>query len=260
MAPIPSAALVLSCGLFAAAARSSTMSAAAVRVGLASLTLADFCPTAARQLADAQSALDAIAASDAASKKRWRRRAGPSVVVRWANLVRAKVLGELLGLTIALRAPCAGASLVLLSHLLFWRLGAASARVDALAEPAPVPPQLARVISTADAVVLAFAALGVLGPTPKLRAIGAWLFSAAAALVSAEQIPKAIARRRAAAAADDVPATILAPDELPELTVKATGRTQPPKMLASAAPATEKIAATAHANRENREKIWAEQW
>ena len=180
-APLASAAqLLLSAGLVTSAARASSWQAAAVRAGLASLTLLDFRPTAERQLGDLRGAL---AASPAAAK-------------RWALLVRAKVLGELAGLSVAIRAPCVGACIVLLAHLLFWKFDAAAARVDASGEPAPLPPNLARVIATADAAVFACAALGAFGPTPLARSAGAALFATSAAAVAAEQVPKALARRR----------------------------------------------------------------
>ena len=207
---------VLSGALVVSAALSSGWPAGAVRAGLASLTILDFRPTAFKQLSECQSAFAMLEATDMASRKRWRSRAGRSQVESWARLVSAKAMGECLGLCIALVAPCIGASVVLSSHLFFWKLGAADLRVDASAEPAPVPAQVARVISTADTVVLAFAALGVLGPTSALRKAGAALFAAAAAFVSAEQIPKllrSLAARRAATGPE--------PEELPELTVKA---------------------------------------
>ena len=166
-------------------------------------------------------------------------------VERWARLVRGKVLGELLGLAIAVRAPCSGASLVLLSHLGFWGLGAANARVDAAAGPAPLPPPLAKVIATADAVVLSFAALGVLGPTSGLRAAGSVLFAVAAAAVSAEAVKKAaVARRGASTLRTGAVAT--AKD--------GARRTAAPQMTATTSTTVETEADAAAT------KIWAEQW
>ena len=76
-------------------------------------------------------------------------------------------------------------------------------------------------LATADVIVLAFAALGVLGPTIALRKLGAALFAAAAAFVSAEQVPKVVnACWRAAAATRANPQKLLV-DDLPNLTVKA---------------------------------------
>ena len=91
---------------------------------------------------------------------------------------------------------------------------ASAARVDAAAKPAPLPHQMVKVIATADAVVFAFAAMGAFGPTGALRKLGAGLFAAAAAFVSAENIPKILARRAAAKAELTLAA-------LPELSVKA---------------------------------------
>ena len=191
--------------------------AAAVRAGLASLTLVDFRPTAQIQLREAQAAIDAAASSDLAGRKQWRERSGPAAVARWAQLVRGKVLGEVLGLSVAVRAPCLGACLLLLSHVAFWLAGAARLRVDKTAKPAPLPAPLARMILTADAVVLAFSALGAFGPTPLLRSAGAGLFAAAAAFVSAEQIPKILKRRRDSDAAAITPPTL---EDLPDISVK----------------------------------------
>ena len=146
------------------------------------LFLVDFRPTAYRQLVESEVAL--------ANTR------GAAAAVRWAWLVRGKVVGEIMGLALALRAPCAGACAVLVSHLLFWLCGAGRSRVGADGQSAPLPPQVARVIASADAVVLAFAALGALGTTTRLRAIGATGFTTAALLVSAEQVPKLIAKLR----------------------------------------------------------------
>ena len=191
-------------------------------------------PTAVRQLAESQSALGAVVASDVASRKTWRRRAGPKAVKRWARLVRGKVVGELLGLSIAaMIAPCVGAIVVQLFHLAFWRLGAASARVDAAAEPAPLPPKLARTIATADALVLFFAALGAFGRNAAARGTGAALFGSATLLVSADAVLKARARRRAAAPA----ARCFRLEDLPSIGVKGRG-SNAPQMSTAIRPAT----------------------
>ena len=217
------AALIVTGALVVSAATSTTWPAATVRAGLASLTLLDLRPTAERQLAESQSALAAVEASDVASRKTWRRRVGPAAVKHWARLVRGKVAGELLGLSIAaIIAPCIGACVVLLSHLAFWRLGAAGARIDAAAEPAPLPPKLVRAIATADAFVLSFAALGAFGHNAAARGTGAALFGTAALFVSAEAIPKARARRRAAA-----PAAPFRLEDLPPIGIKGRSSNNP---------------------------------
>ena len=266
----PAASLALSGALVASAATSTTWPAATVRAGLASLTLLDLGlanpnpnpnpnlsptltrtltltltltlrPTAVRQLAESQSALGAVVASDVASRKTWRRRAGPKTVKRWARLVRGKVAGELIGLLIAaMIAPCVGAIVVQLFHLAFWRLGAASARVDAAAEPAPLAPKLARTIATADALVLFFAALGAFGRNAAARGTGAALFGSAALLVSADAVLKARARRRAAAPA----ARFFRLEDLPPIGVKGRG-SNAPQMSTATRPATATRAAVA---------------
>ena len=216
-----------------------------------------------RQLAESQSALGAVVASDVASRKTWRRRAGPKAVKRWARLVRGKVAGELLGLSIAaMIAPCVGAIVVQLFHLAFWRLGAASARVDAAAEPAPLPPKLARTIATADALVLFFAALGAFGHNAAARGTGAALFGSAALLVSADAVLKARARRRPAAPA----ARFFRLEDLPPIGVKGRG-SNAPQMSTAIRPATATRAAVAapvdtsqRGAVETNARVWAEQW
>ena len=171
-------------------------SCTAARLSLAALTLLDFRPTAVKQLEDAHLAIAVATATDVADRQQQSRRADLFAVQQWARLVRGKVLGEVIGLCVATLRPCAGACMVLLSHMMFWVLGAASFRVDAAAEPAPLPMPLARIIFTADAIVLTFAAIGAMGATSAVRATGAGLFSTAGALVSAQQISKALKRRR----------------------------------------------------------------
>jgi nitrite reductase/ring-hydroxylating ferredoxin subunit len=182
---------MLSGALLFGAAQSPALPSAAVRIALASLTLLDFRPTADRQLADARSAL---AASSQKSNFTSSDFSAGLMAIKWNRLVRGKVIGELAGLALALRAPCTGACLVLLSHQLFWFCGAASTRVDATGAPSPVPPQLAKVIATADAAVLCFAALGAFGPTRAAQTVGALLFSAAAAMLSVESLSKTLKR------------------------------------------------------------------
>ena len=109
--------------------------------------------------------------------------------------MRGKVAGELVGLAVALRRPAQGACVVILSHLLFWLGGAARACVAPDGSAAPVPGPVARMIATADAVVLSLAALAAFGSTARLRAVGAAGFGVAAACVCAEQVPKAMRRR-----------------------------------------------------------------
>jgi hypothetical protein len=111
---------MLSGALLFGAAQSPALPSAAVRIALASLTLLDFRPTADRQLADARSAL---AASSQKSNFTSSDFSAGLMAIKWNRLVRGKVIGELAGLALALRAPCTGACLVLLSHQLFWFCG-----------------------------------------------------------------------------------------------------------------------------------------
>eukprot|EP00966_Prymnesium_polylepis_P004320 98937-Prymnesium_polylepis.1 len=210
-----------------------------VRVGLAALTLADFRPTARKQLAESQAALAA-------------RGDGAGAAFRWAFLVRAKVLGELAGLAIALRAACVGACVVLASHLLFWLCGAAAARVDDKGKPAPLPPPVARIIATADAVVLALASLGAFGATTHLRAMGSAGFTIAALIVCAEQLPKWLASFAGGGASPDQREERT--QELNEPTIT-TQRTAPPQMVATSATSTAAATDDTPSHR-----LWAEQW
>ena len=184
--PASATATILSGALLVRAAQAPTWPFAAVQTGLASLTLLDFRPTARTQLASAHAALAAASASENTDFP---------AAVKWAALVRAKVIGEMAGLTLALRAPCVGACLLLLSHLLFWACGAASARVDATGAPSPLPPELAKIIATADGVVLGFAALGAFGPTRGAQRLGATLFCVAATALSVESLAKSTRTR-----------------------------------------------------------------
>lgn len=250
---VPSAQVALSGALCFLAIRATSWQPASVRFGLALLSIVDFGPTARRQLSEADSAVQLTLAERTAARSD-RRRPGRHVAhalriteaeqaahasERWQQLVRAKVFGEIAGLLVALRRPCAGASLLLSSHLGFWALGAARARVDAAGRAAPLPPPLVKVIATADAVVLLCALLGSLGPNPALRSAGSALFSAAALLVCLEQVPKWLKRRRAVATASAPPASggLLTVEDLPDVSVKSSPASRfprSPQMLTTA--------------------------
>ncbi|CAE7354829.1 PAO [Symbiodinium natans] len=155
-------------------ARRSWLDASA-RCATVMVALLDFAPTAASQLAGSAAA--------------WR---ASSTSRRWAVLVRLKVLGELCGLLLVCNGrwpACFGASVAILSHVLFWLCGAASARVDASGKPAPVPPPVARAILGADVAVLAAAVAGYTAP-------GAWgcagtaTYTGAVTLVACEKLAK----------------------------------------------------------------------
>jgi hypothetical protein len=156
-----------------------------VQAALACSATLDIGPTSRKQLDGAERA---VASTDPGSHARRR-------ALVWANLVRAKVVGELAGLRSALRHPATGACVVMASHLLFWALGAGRARVDEDAQPAPVPPPVLNAIVAADVLVFACAMLCALGPTPGLRALAGSLFSIAVAAVCLEVIVKRLRDR-----------------------------------------------------------------
>ncbi|CAE7465706.1 PAO [Symbiodinium sp. CCMP2592] len=160
-------------------ARRSCMDAVA-RCATVLVTLLDFAPTAASQIAESAAA--------------WK--INPTAR-RWAVLVRLKVLGELCGLVLVCNGrwpACYGASVMILSHVLFWLCGAASARVDAAGKPAPVPTPVSRMILTADVAVLAAAVAGCAAP-------GAWgcagtaTYAGAVTFVACEKLVKAAKQR-----------------------------------------------------------------
>ena len=258
--PAETTAAMLSGALLFGAAQSPALPSAAVRIALASLTLLDFRPTTDRQLTDA---LSALAASSQKSNFTSSDFSAGLMAIKWNRLVRGKVIGELAGLALALRAPCTGACLVLLSHQLFWFCGAASTRVDATGTPSPVPPQLAKVIATADAAVLCFAALGAFGPTRAAQTVGALLFSAAAAMLSAESLSK-IWKRSGVEGGGTRPRRRAAPPSMRETpliasTIACTSprrRAAPPSMREIA----REIAAPSVPTATMANQIWAEQW
>lgn len=247
---------MLSGALLIGAAQSPALPSAAVRIALASLTLLDFRPTADRQLADARAAL---AASSQKSNFTSSDFSAGLMAIKWNRLVRGKVIGELAGLALALRAPCTGACLVLLSHQLFWLCGAASTRVDATGAPSPVPPQLAKVIATADAAVLCFAALGAFGPTRAAQTVGALLFSAAAAMLSVESLSKTL-KRSGVEGGGTRPRRRAAPPSMRETPLIACksprSRAAPPSMQEIA----REIAPPSVPTATMVNQIWAEQW
>lgn len=153
---------------------------AAVRLSAAGAATLDFAPTAANQLASSSAAL-ASSAPD-----------GPTPLgVRWALLVRGKVLAEFAGFALMLTRrgtswACAAVGVAMCGHLAFWLLGAARARHDDTGEPAPVPPPVARTIRTADAALLAAAAAGAAAPARGVRSAGAAIVALALATVSLE--------------------------------------------------------------------------
>lgn len=144
----------------------------------------DLGPTAGKQLDESRKALQAT---------------DGSLGRRWAGLVCTKVLGEVLGLSLALRASspvCAAAVVILGSHLLFWLGGAASARVDAAGRPAPLPPPVVKVIFGADLVACSAAALGWLGPTQLTRAVGSATYGLGMSIVCWEKLSGKMAAQR----------------------------------------------------------------
>lgn len=154
------------------------------RSATVAVALADFAPTAAQQITESAAALRCSAGT-----------AG----TRWAVLVRLKVLGEFLGLAMMCYRgwrTCVGASVVLASHTLFWLAGAAAARVDACARPAPLPRHVARVILIADAVVCGAAVAGWAAPAHWARCAGAAAYAAAVSCVSLEKFSGRMSAQR----------------------------------------------------------------
>ena len=212
-----------------------------VQAALAALTILDFGPTGTSQHTDA---LSASAMAGKGGDLAMRARTG-----RWMALVRLKVLGELYGLLLAVRSPCVGAAIVLLSHQLFWAGGAAKARVRADGTPAPLPPPVAAIIWKADAVVLTFALLGAFGPSSAARRAGTLLFTLAGGLVCLEQVPKRLRSFRKAPPSPSPPSPSPPADGAPQ------PRTPPPPQMALAADERPSVD-----NPPSDEGIWAEQW
>lgn len=99
---------------------------------------------------------------------------------RWALFVRSRIAADVAGVCVALRgAPCLGAALMLAGRSLCWLCGAAAARVDEEARPAPISPPLARIVGGTAAALAAAALLGALAPAGRGRALGRWAYALA---------------------------------------------------------------------------------
>ena len=163
-----------SAALCTSAVQADTLGAA-VRLSSAGAAALDFAPTAANQLASSAAALD---------------NPGP-LSMRWALLVRGKVLAEFSGLALMLAGrgtarACAAVGVTMCGHLAFWLLGAADVRHDDAGDPAPVPPAVARTIGTADAALLVAALLGAFAPARRVQKAGATVTALALATISLE--------------------------------------------------------------------------
>jgi hypothetical protein len=89
---------------------------------------------------------------------------------RFQQLVQLKVFG----FAITLQWACLGVTSILLSHVLFWILGAGSTHVDADGNLMPVPAPVVRMFCGTDIVIAVTALVGALGP---FHAIGAVFYS-----------------------------------------------------------------------------------
>ena len=108
----------------------------------------------------------------------------------WALFVRARVLGDCIGVLLLLNhwsdvsRVFRGAALLLLAHALSWACGGAAARMDSQGRPNSLSPPLAKIIGTVTFTLAAAAALGGLplgDRTPPLvntvRTVAGWAFS-----------------------------------------------------------------------------------
>ena len=111
----------------------------------------------------------------------------------WAFLVRARLLGDLVGALLMLRGRvCLGAAALLAAHAAYWAGGAAAARVDRGAEPAPLSPPLAALVGATAAALAGLAALGALAPSAAARAVAGKCYAVALAAV---QLARLVADR-----------------------------------------------------------------
>ena len=110
----------------------------------------------------------------------------------WAFLVRARLLGDFVGAVLMLRGRvCLGAAALLAAHAAYWG-GAAAARVDRGAEPAPLSPPLAALVGATAAALAGLAALGALAPSAAARAAAGKCYAVALAAV---QLARLVADR-----------------------------------------------------------------
>ena len=111
----------------------------------------------------------------------------------WAFLVRARLLGDFVGALLMLRGRvCLGAAALLAAHAAYWAGGAAAARVDRGAEPAPLSPPLAALVGATAAALAGLAALGALAPSAAARSVAGKCYATALAAV---QLARLVADR-----------------------------------------------------------------
>ena len=111
----------------------------------------------------------------------------------WAFLVRARLLGDFVGAVLMLRGRvCLGAAALLAAHAAYWAGGAAAARVDRGAEPAPLSPPLAALVGATAAALAGLAALGALAPSAAARSVAGKAYATALAAV---QLARLVADR-----------------------------------------------------------------
>lgn len=124
--------------------------------------------------------------------------------LKWRRLVQFKVACEISGalvLMLSRRSRWAplGSAAILAGHALFWLGGAASTRVDARGEAAPMPAFLVDAIFKADVALAAAATFAALLPVNgRARAAAAALYSTGVLAVVIEHFSGQIKRARAA--------------------------------------------------------------
>jgi len=147
----------------------------AAQVATALAAVVDFEPTAQRQLASAERAAG------------W----GGANGDRWARVVRAKIVGQLVGLAVAASGRAlAGAAVLAAADVRFWASGAGACRFDEDGAPAPVADATARGLLGVNVFLCGAAALASLGV---LRPLGAAIY---ASLVMLQTVGDEMTRRR----------------------------------------------------------------
>jgi hypothetical protein len=151
--------------------RAAAPTEVAVLAATALLALIDFGPTSAKQLESARLAFRAAQDRPAPARERV-----------WLFAIALKVLGQLSGLAwMAASATGSGVlrggALMMAGNICFWLASAGAARHDAKGEHAPVPPNLVRVILTADSVLFLALMAGAVAPVGSVRrSVGSCLF------------------------------------------------------------------------------------
>lgn len=178
-------------------ARAATTTAAgrperAVLVAAAALAAIDLGPTARTQVVSSRRAMR-ITDPEGSGAAFAKRRAAEA----WRGAVRAKVVGQLVGLATMARYVYRGAAVVLAANLVFWAAGAGANRHDATGARTPVPPGLVRVIVSIDAGIAASAfAASQAPPGSPTRTAASCAVVAGMAFGIAEKLPGVVRRAR----------------------------------------------------------------